>query len=81
VVTREPHGLRPRREAWIGTREIADKIGMSRFTVMKMVSRLEGHGHLEVDPGKGRGHSNHYRLVRKGAPANLLDGEKVSPRT
>jgi biotin operon repressor len=66
------------REAWIGTREIAEKIGMSRFTVMKMVLRLEEHGHLEVDPGKqGRGHSNHYRLVRKGAPANLLEGKQA----
>jgi hypothetical protein len=44
------------REAWIGTREIADKIGMSRFTVMTMVDRLKERGHLEVDPGKrGRG--------------------------
>ena len=46
------------REAWIGTREIADKIGMSRFTVMTMVRRLEERGHLEVDPGKQvRGHA------------------------
>src|SRR4029077_7610099 len=59
------------REAWIGTREIADKIAMSRFTVMVMVDRLEERGHLEVTRGKrGRGRSNHYRLVRKGAPAN-----------
>jgi hypothetical protein len=66
------------REAWIGTREIADKIAMSRFTVMTMVDRLEDNGHLEVDPGKqGRGHANHYRLVRKGAPANLLDGAQA----
>jgi hypothetical protein len=40
------------REAWIGTREIADKIAMSRFTVMTMVDRLKERGHLEVDPGK-----------------------------
>ena len=66
------------REAWIGTREIADKIGMSRFTVMTMVRRLEERGHLEVDPGKqGRGHANHYRLVRKGAPANILEGKEA----
>jgi len=65
------------REAWIGTRDIADKIAMSRFTVMTMAGRLEAQGHLEVDPGKqGRGHSNHYRLVQKGAPANLLDSVK-----
>jgi hypothetical protein len=104
------------REAWIGTRDIADKIAMSRFTVMDMVDRLEARGHLQVTRGhRGRGHSNHYRLVGKGAPANLskhkqtklkgahssllggaeakpkakprgapanlLDGEKVSPRT
>jgi hypothetical protein len=66
------------REAWIGTREIADKIAMSRFTVMTMVRRLEESGHLEVDPGKqGRGHANHYRLVRKGAPANILEGKQA----
>jgi hypothetical protein len=89
------------REAWIGTRDIADKIAMSRFTVMTMVGRLEERGHLEVDLGKpGRGHANHNRLVRKGAhtslledvqekrsqkpkgaPANLLDGEKVRQQT
>jgi biotin operon repressor len=69
------------REAWIGTREIADRIGMSRFTVMKEVRRLEQHGHLEIDPGKqGRGHSNHYRLVRKGAPANLLKGKQTKSK-
>jgi DNA-binding MarR family transcriptional regulator len=66
------------REAWIGTRDIADKIGMSRFTVMKMVDRLEAQGHLEVDRGtQGRGHSNHYRLVRKGAQANLLERKQT----
>jgi hypothetical protein len=66
------------REAWIGTREIADEIAMSRFTVMTMVDRLKERGHLEVDPGKqGRGHANHYRLVRKGAPANLLEGKQA----
>ena len=66
------------REAWIGTREIADKIAMSRFTVMTMVDRLKERGHLEVDPGKqGRGHANHYRLVRKGAPGNLLEGKQA----
>jgi hypothetical protein len=66
------------REAWIGTRKIADKIAMSRFTVMTMADRLKERGHLEVDPGKrGRGHSSHYRLVRKGAPANLLENKKA----
>jgi biotin operon repressor len=66
------------REAWIGTREIADKIAMSRFTVMTQVRRLEELGHLEVDPGKqGRGHANHYRLVRKGAHTSLLEGAKA----
>jgi hypothetical protein len=43
------------REAWIGTREIADKIAMSRFTVMKMVDRLQERGHLEFDPGSPAG--------------------------
>jgi hypothetical protein len=65
------------REAWIGTRDIADKIAMSRFTVMDMVDRLEERGHLQVDRGKrGRGHANHYRLVRKGAHTSLLKGER-----
>jgi hypothetical protein len=69
------------REAWIGTRDIADKIAMSRFTVMNMVDRLKDRRHLEFDPGKqGRGHSNHYRLVAKGAPANLLEGKKAKPK-
>jgi biotin operon repressor len=69
------------REAWIGTREIADKIGMSRFTVMKMVCRLKERGHLEVDLGTpGRGHSNHYRLVGKGAPANPLERKNTKSK-
>jgi hypothetical protein len=69
------------REAWIGTRDLADKIAMSRFTVMATVSRLEERGHLEVDPGKrGRGHSNHYRLVAKGALANPLKGRKAKSK-
>jgi hypothetical protein len=69
------------REAWIGTRNIAVKIAMSRFTVMDMVDRLEQRGHLEVTRGqRGRGHSNHYRLVRKGARTSLLEGAKAEPR-
>lgn len=69
------------REAWIGTRDIADKIAMSRFTVMTMVRRLKDCGHLEVDPGKqGRGHANHYRLVRKGAHTSLLEGAEAKPK-
>jgi hypothetical protein len=69
------------REAWIGTRDIADKIAMSRFTVMDMVDRLEERGHLEVKRGRrGRGHANHYRLVRKGAHTSLLDGAQAKPK-
>ncbi|MCC8935654.1 hypothetical protein H8A99_03870 [Bradyrhizobium sp. Arg68] len=65
-------------EAWIGTRVLAKKIAMSRFTVMRMVKLLEKLGHLEVKYGKrGRGHSNHYRLVRKGAHSSLFDPEKT----
>jgi biotin operon repressor len=83
------------REAWIGTRAIADNIAMSRFTVMKAVEQLRERGHLEVKYGqRGRGHSNHYRLVkrcadapfgddketRKGAHSSLLDGEQAEPK-
>jgi hypothetical protein len=65
------------REAWIGTRVLADKIAMSRFTVMKMVERLHERGHIEVDYGApGRGQSNHYRLVKKGAPTHLSETNK-----
>jgi biotin operon repressor len=77
LMTPEITGTDQVREAWIGTREIADKIAMSRFTVMKMVDRLQERGHLEFDPGsRGRGHSHHYRLVKKGAPANILKTAK-----
>jgi hypothetical protein len=73
LMTSETRGSDQVREAWIGSRELADKIAMSRFTVMNMVTRLQERGHLDVTPGtRGRGHSNHYRLVKKGAPANLL---------
>jgi hypothetical protein len=81
LVTPETTAADHVREAWIGTRDIADKIAMSRFTVMTMVDRLKDRGHLEVDPGqRGRGHANHYRLVRKGAHTSLLEGAKAKPR-
>jgi hypothetical protein len=54
---------------------------MSRFVVMAQVGCLKERGHLEVDPGqRGRGHANHYRLVRKGAPTHLLDGARAKPK-
>ncbi|WP_342711430.1 hypothetical protein AAFG13_06055 [Bradyrhizobium sp. B124] len=78
LVSPEVTALDNVREAWIGTREIAEKIAMSRFTVMTVVNQLQERGHLEVDRGKqGRGHSNHYRLVRKGAHSSLFDTGKV----
>lgn len=77
LITPETAGSDQIREAWIGTRQIADKIAMSRFTVMKSVTRLQERGHLDVTPGEqGRGHSNHYRLVKKGAQAHLLQTVK-----
>jgi hypothetical protein len=81
LVTPETTASDQIREAWIGTREIADKIGMSRFTVMTMVRRLVEQGHLEVDPGRrGRGHSNHYRLVKKGVHTSLLRDAKAKSK-
>jgi hypothetical protein len=54
------------REAWIGCQDLADKIAMSRPTVVEMGRRLERRGHLEIQPGRrGSGHSHHYRLVEK----------------
>jgi hypothetical protein len=58
-------------EAWLGAREIADKIGMSHGTVFARTQKLEKHGYIQIDPGKpGSGHSHHYRLVEKGQPAD-----------
>ncbi len=77
LMTPETAGSDQIREAWIGTREIADKIAMSRFTVMKSVTRLQERKHLDVTPGEqGRGRSNHYRLVKKGASTHLLQTVK-----
>jgi hypothetical protein len=43
------------------------------------VRRLEQRSHPAIEPGKpGRGHSHHYRLIEKGAQANLLKGEPAN---
>ena len=65
-------------EAWIGAPDIAAKIGMSKATVFAMVSKLENHGYVQIEPGKrGSGHSNHYRLIEKGQPADISNSQST----
>jgi hypothetical protein len=67
-------------EAFPGTQCIAGRIAMSQGTVIDMVRRLSDAGHLAVDPGRrGRGHSNHYRMILKPQPADISYNAKAQP--
>ncbi len=56
---------------------------MSKATVIGMVAKLKTLGHLAVEHGTagqpGRGHSNRYRMILKGAQVLLFDQERVTP--
>ena len=70
-------------QAWPSYETVADAIGVDKATVVRMIRALARNGHLEVDPGSaGRGHSNRYRMVRKGAEAHLSEPRKgaAAPR-
>jgi hypothetical protein len=67
-------------EAWPGCRTMAKAIGMSEATVIAMVRRLEGRGHLAIESGHaGRGHSHRYRIIIKPQPAEHLEAMKPQP--
>jgi hypothetical protein len=55
--------------AWPAHETIAERLGASRSGVKKAIRRLVLAGYLEVKEGRGRTHSNHYRLRQKKGPS------------
>jgi hypothetical protein len=53
-------------DAWLGTRRLSEKAGVSRNFAIKAMRLLETTGHLAVEDGHGRGNTNRYRMVEKG---------------
>jgi hypothetical protein len=54
-------------DAWLGTRRLSDKAGVSRNFAVKAMRLLETAGHLAVENGIGRGNTNRYRMVVNGS--------------
>jgi hypothetical protein len=74
--------------AWPSLATLAHDTTKGKPYLLKLIRTLEALGELEVRRGRGRGHSNHYRIIiyhepppetpRKGNPSDdLLGGEKV----
>jgi DNA-binding MarR family transcriptional regulator len=61
------HVNRRTRVAWPGRVRIAELAALSEATVKRMIRQLCDLGHLEVEPGQGRGRSSRYRLLVDGA--------------
>jgi hypothetical protein len=55
-------------DAFLGTRRLSEKAGVSRVFAIKAMRLLETTGHLAVENGNGRGNTNRYQMVEKGAP-------------
>jgi hypothetical protein len=57
------------RSSWPSLQTMADDLGFTRKTIIKMIRALEARGHLRVQwvPTDGHGASNHYWLVLKDA--------------
>jgi hypothetical protein len=73
------HVNRTSGEAWPALETIADECSVKKDTVIAAVRRLTNAGYLAVDPGRaGRGMSNHYRLILKVQPVDLLQQPKRS---
>ena len=66
-------------DAWLGTRRLSEKAGVSRPFAIKAMRLLETAGHLAVETGEGRGNTNRYQMVEKGAPGEqeeMVNGEQ-----
>ena len=74
--------------AWPSLDTLAHVTSFGKPYILKMIRGLEALGELKVQRGRGRGHSNHYRITmcherlpespRKGnSEENLFPGEKV----
>src|SRR5262245_36203089 len=67
-------------QARVGYRFIADALGVTESTVVRAVRRMHERGRLRVYWGQpGRGHPNHYWMVIKPAPAQVLEPGKPAP--
>ena len=63
---------------WQSIPTMAGAIRMSERTVSDMVSRLQAAGHLAVETGRGRGHSNRYTLIQQNLqPAAVFNEDKT----
>jgi hypothetical protein len=60
--------------AWAALQTIASDARLAKATVISMVRRLQGRGHLRIEWGKrGSGHSNHYFMVLKTEHGDLFE--------
>jgi len=50
-------------DAWPGQRRLARELGVDVSTVIRGIAWLVANGYLERSAGRGRGHTNHYRLT------------------
>ena len=76
--------------AWPGINRLAEKTRLDKRTVYRLLSKLQAEGELEISSGRGRRHTNHYRVLyvaenqpqRKGDKMTPFAGaEKVTPAT
>lgn len=63
-------------EAWPSIDTLAKKVRMTDRNVQMLVQRLVDSGELQVEPGGGKHHTNHYRVTLNGEATNT---EKFSP--
>jgi IclR helix-turn-helix domain len=73
-------------EAWPSMTAIAAEASISESSARRCVQSLSERGYLEVIAKRGRGHSNHYRLVLNGASKTcqvdtLCNQENLPPTT
>jgi len=64
------HVHRSTGDAWLGTRRLSEKAGVSRPFAIKAMRLLETTGHLAVENGIGRGNTNRYRMIENGVPGD-----------
>src|SRR5262249_49748399 len=56
-------------DAWPSHEKIAERLNASQSGVKKAIRRLKCAGYLDVSQGRGRTHTNHYRLRPKKGPS------------
>jgi hypothetical protein len=68
-------------DAWMGLRYIAERTRLALSTVKLSIKLLKARGHWRIEGGRpgGRGHSNHYVMIEKGAENRPTKGPQISP--